>query len=404
MRFGAGKGSFQRNCGDRCRIARVVSATARVVRGACPHDCPDTCALLVEVDAAGRATGIRGAPEHPVTAGFLCGKVSNYLERVYSDERILRPLLRTGAKGEGRFREATWDEALDAAAQRHPGGDRGARRSVGRALQLPRHAGRHPGRRDGQQALRCARRLHARAHHLRERGRRGHGRHARRVARGRPRGVDPRAHHRRVGVEPALDRPASVALHPRGAPSRRAADRRRSLPQPHGARRRLAPAAAARHRRRARARRDARAARHGPRGRAVVPRARARLRRGRRAPRERDRRAPGLALRRRCGRPARARASAGRGAAVPDPPRRGRAAPCGRSHRVPHDRVHPRARGVVEASRRRALVHPDGDVRRTRGRAARAAPSTTGAGALAQHVAHRRGAHRPRRSTRPSRR
>ncbi len=93
-----------------------MNAALRLVRGACPHDCPDTCALLVEVDAAGRATSIRGDADHPITAGFLCGKVSNYLERVYSDERLLHPLLRTGAKGEGRFREVSWDEALAVAA------------------------------------------------------------------------------------------------------------------------------------------------------------------------------------------------------------------------------------------------------------------------------------------------
>jgi anaerobic selenocysteine-containing dehydrogenase len=94
-----------------------VNATPRVVRGACPHDCPDTCALLVEVDDAGRATSIKGDGDHPITAGFLCGKVSNYLERVYSDERLLHPLVRAGAKGEGRFRQVTWDEALAVAAR-----------------------------------------------------------------------------------------------------------------------------------------------------------------------------------------------------------------------------------------------------------------------------------------------
>ena len=94
-----------------------MNTALRIVRGACPHDCPDTCALVVEVDAAGRATSIKGDADHPITAGFLCGKVSNYLERVYSDERLLRPLVRAGAKGEGRFREASWDEALDVAAR-----------------------------------------------------------------------------------------------------------------------------------------------------------------------------------------------------------------------------------------------------------------------------------------------
>jgi anaerobic selenocysteine-containing dehydrogenase len=86
-----------------------------LVRGACPHDCPDTCAFHVTVED-GRATKLAGRADHPITAGFLCGKVSDYLERVYSPERLLRPLVRTGAKGSGEFREAAWDEALDAAA------------------------------------------------------------------------------------------------------------------------------------------------------------------------------------------------------------------------------------------------------------------------------------------------
>jgi anaerobic selenocysteine-containing dehydrogenase len=83
-----------------------------LVRGACPHDCPDTCAMHVTVED-GRATKVAGDPEHPITVGFLCGKVSNYLERVYSDERILHPLVRDA----GEFRRASWDEALDVAAQ-----------------------------------------------------------------------------------------------------------------------------------------------------------------------------------------------------------------------------------------------------------------------------------------------
>ena len=88
----------------------------RVVKGACPHDCPDTCAMLTTVDESGRAVAIGGDPEHPITAGFLCGKVSNYLDRVYADDRILEPQIRTGPKGAGEFRRASWDEALDAAA------------------------------------------------------------------------------------------------------------------------------------------------------------------------------------------------------------------------------------------------------------------------------------------------
>ena len=72
--------------------------------------------MLVTVEE-GRATQVAGNPDQPVTAGFLCGKVSNYLERVYSEERVLHPLIRTGAKGEGSFRRASWDEALDRVAE-----------------------------------------------------------------------------------------------------------------------------------------------------------------------------------------------------------------------------------------------------------------------------------------------
>ena len=83
-----------------------------LVRGACPHDCPDTCAMHVTVED-GRATKVAGDPDHPITVGFLCGKVSNYLERVYSDERILHPLVRE----DGDFRRASWEEAIDVAAE-----------------------------------------------------------------------------------------------------------------------------------------------------------------------------------------------------------------------------------------------------------------------------------------------
>ena len=72
--------------------------------------------MLVTVDDEGLATHVGGDPDHPITAGFLCGKVSNYLERVYSEERVLHPLVREGQKGEGRFRRASWDEALDRVA------------------------------------------------------------------------------------------------------------------------------------------------------------------------------------------------------------------------------------------------------------------------------------------------
>ena len=69
--------------------------------------------MLVTVDDGGRATAVEGNPDQPVTAGFLCGKVSNYLDRVYSPERVLHPLVREG----GELRRASWDEALDRVAE-----------------------------------------------------------------------------------------------------------------------------------------------------------------------------------------------------------------------------------------------------------------------------------------------
>jgi anaerobic selenocysteine-containing dehydrogenase len=88
-----------------------------VVRGACPHDCPDTCALLTTVEN-GRAVKVEGAPDHPTTRGTLCTKVARYLERTYSDQRLLHPLRRTGPKGSRRFKRIGWDEALDTIATR----------------------------------------------------------------------------------------------------------------------------------------------------------------------------------------------------------------------------------------------------------------------------------------------
>ena len=87
------------------------------VRGACPHDCPDTCALLTTVED-GQATRVQGNPAHPHTEGVLCAKVSRYTERSYHPERILTPLRRTGPKGSGQFAPVTWDEALAEITQR----------------------------------------------------------------------------------------------------------------------------------------------------------------------------------------------------------------------------------------------------------------------------------------------
>ena len=93
---------------------------ARTRHSVCALDCPDACSLLIDVDETGRGSKLRGNPDHPVTRGFLCGKVARYLEREYSPDRLLYPLRRIGAKGEGRFARISWDEALDEIAARLP--------------------------------------------------------------------------------------------------------------------------------------------------------------------------------------------------------------------------------------------------------------------------------------------
>jgi anaerobic selenocysteine-containing dehydrogenase len=94
----------------------MTLATPRLqVRGACPHDCPDTCALITTVEN-GRAVRVQGDPDHPPTHGALCTKVSRYVERTYDPARVLTPLKRSGRKGEGRFEPIGWDEALDTIA------------------------------------------------------------------------------------------------------------------------------------------------------------------------------------------------------------------------------------------------------------------------------------------------
>ncbi|GCE12316.1 molybdopterin-containing oxidoreductase family protein [Tengunoibacter tsumagoiensis] len=87
-------------------------SSLRVVYGACPHDCPDNCALETHVDEQGRAVSVRGRADHPVTRGWLCAKVNRYLERVYDPNRLLYPLRRVGAKGSGQFERVSWEEAI----------------------------------------------------------------------------------------------------------------------------------------------------------------------------------------------------------------------------------------------------------------------------------------------------
>jgi anaerobic selenocysteine-containing dehydrogenase len=97
----------------------------KIVHAVCPHDCPDACGTLITVED-GRATKIEGDPAHPVTRGFLCAKVSKYLDRVYSPDRVLYPMRRVGPKGPPASPEAgnsaweriTWDQALNDIASR----------------------------------------------------------------------------------------------------------------------------------------------------------------------------------------------------------------------------------------------------------------------------------------------
>jgi anaerobic selenocysteine-containing dehydrogenase len=87
----------------------------RIVHAACPHDCPDACATLITIED-GRATKIQGDPDHPITRGFLCGKVAKYIDRVYSPDRVLYPMRRRAAKGthgDGVFERITWGEAFN---------------------------------------------------------------------------------------------------------------------------------------------------------------------------------------------------------------------------------------------------------------------------------------------------
>lgn len=107
--------------------AAAETSPLRVVHTVCSHDCPDSCGVLVTVDATGRAVRIQGDPAHPVTQGFLCGKVAKYLDRVYSPQRILYPLKRKADAAKGplqrgkeneAFERVEWEEALSAIAAR----------------------------------------------------------------------------------------------------------------------------------------------------------------------------------------------------------------------------------------------------------------------------------------------
>ncbi len=94
-----------------------TNSTVQIVRGACHHDCPDTCAWEASV-LDGKVIRLRGSDDHPTTRGQLCPKVNRFVDRVYHPERLLAPLRRVGPKGSGEFEEIGWDEAIAAIAGR----------------------------------------------------------------------------------------------------------------------------------------------------------------------------------------------------------------------------------------------------------------------------------------------
>lgn len=113
--------------------------SSEIVRAVCPHDCPDTCALLVHVED-GKAIAVKGDPEHPTTAGVLCTKVSRYTERTYHADRLLYPQKRTGKKGEGKFERISWGRSAE--YHQRQAEDSGQQRSAGDfAIQLCRNHG-----------------------------------------------------------------------------------------------------------------------------------------------------------------------------------------------------------------------------------------------------------------------
>ena len=89
-------------------MAAVIKETAF---GGCPHDCPDTCAMVFDIED-GKVTGVRGNKDHPMTRGGLCVKLKDYEKRHYHPDRLLYPMRRTGPKGSKEFERITWDEAL----------------------------------------------------------------------------------------------------------------------------------------------------------------------------------------------------------------------------------------------------------------------------------------------------
>ena len=93
-------------------------ASITIGHSACPHDCPSTCALDVEILGPNRIGRVHGAKDNSYTAGVICAKVARYAERVHHPDRLLKPMIRSGGKGEGSWKEASWEAALDLVADR----------------------------------------------------------------------------------------------------------------------------------------------------------------------------------------------------------------------------------------------------------------------------------------------
>ncbi len=213
----------------------------KVAHVACPLDCPDACGILVTIED-GRATKIKGDPEHPITRGFLCAKVTKYLDRVYSPDRLLYPMRRIAPKGQGgpqAFTRITWEEALDEICTRF----QEVIAKFGPEAILPYSYGGTLGTVQGS----CMdRRFFHRlgASQLDRTICSAAGEAGILSVYGRKLGTEPEqfragAPHHRLGREyPRQQRPP-VAVHRGSPPQRRQARRHRPLPHPHRARRRL---------------------------------------------------------------------------------------------------------------------------------------------------------------------
>jgi len=94
-----------------------LTPSKRIGHSACPHDCPSTCALEVELLDERTIGRVRGSKDNDYTAGVICAKVARYAEREHHPDRLLRPLRRTGPKGSGQFAPISWDDALDIVAE-----------------------------------------------------------------------------------------------------------------------------------------------------------------------------------------------------------------------------------------------------------------------------------------------